>query len=62
MHFSRRISILLLAYITLINADLNNRLDCYLESKYPFTIKFSLINSIIRFQNLINKSSNIKTI
>ncbi len=51
MHFSLRISVLLLALITLINADLNNRLDCYLESKYSLRI--------ITFQNLINKSLNI---
>jgi hypothetical protein len=33
MHFSIRISVLLLALITFIKADLNDRLDCYLESK-----------------------------
>ncbi len=42
MHFSIRISILFLALFTLINADLNDRLDCYLESKFLSNYNFEL--------------------
>ncbi len=34
MHFSIIVSILLLVLVNLIDADLNDRLDCYLESEY----------------------------
>jgi hypothetical protein len=59
MQFSIRKSVLILTLITLINADLNDRLDCYLESKSSIIMIFSLI---LRYVINNNKRKNCEFI